>query len=141
MVNTSSFATLDHIPGHAPYTASKAAVDGISDILREELVDHGDDFGVTVLYPGLITTNIAETSAQVHERLTDSDMRDAEEYVQRQERGTFDHESFVPKDPDVVGPQVMEAIRNNDPYCLTHPAPIEALRRRTERWAAGYRVH
>ena len=37
IVNTSSLVTLDETPGHGMYAASKAAVDGISEVLRASL--------------------------------------------------------------------------------------------------------
>ncbi|MFG2042992.1 SDR family NAD(P)-dependent oxidoreductase [Dactylosporangium sp. NPDC048998] len=138
IVNTSSLATLSTTPGHAPYTASKHAVDGLSDVLREELIDHGDDFGVTVLYPGLITTNIGETSKAVRRQQTDTDLSDAIAYEQIR---SFDYPHNQPKPPDNVGKQVIEAIRRNDPYCITHPAPADQLEERKNLWIRGYRGH
>ncbi|WP_054678586.1 SDR family NAD(P)-dependent oxidoreductase [Microbacterium sp. No. 7] len=136
IVNTSSLATLSTSPGHAPYTASKHAVDGLSDVLREELVDHGDDFGVTVLYPGLITTNIGETSKSVRAQETGDDLSDAIAYTQVR---TFDFPHNRPKGPENVGKQVVEAIRRNDPYCLTHPAPESEIAQRAKLWTRAYR--
>ncbi|MEV7864288.1 SDR family NAD(P)-dependent oxidoreductase [Streptomyces hirsutus] len=136
MVNTSSLATLSTSPGHAPYTASKHAVDGLSDVLREELVDHGDDFGITVLYPGLITTNIGETSTAVRRQQTDDDLTAAIAYQQVRK---FDFLHNQPKGPENVGKQVVEAIRHNDPYCITHPAPADQLEERKNLWIRGYR--
>lgn len=138
MVNTSSFATLSTTPGHAPYTAAKHAVDGISDVLRDELEDHQADFGVTVLYPGLIQTNIGVTSASVRQQQTDEDLAGSvTPYVQIRD---FDHrEHQQPKSPDAVGWQVAEAIIHNDPYCTTHPVNRGELQTRMDAWLAGYR--
>ncbi|UOQ57528.1 SDR family NAD(P)-dependent oxidoreductase [Leucobacter allii] len=138
IVNTSSLAVHSTNPGHAPYTASKHAVDGLSDVLREELVDHRDDFGVTVLYPGLITTNIGETSKAVRQQETGDDLSDAIAYEQVR---TFDFPHNAPKSPENVGKQVVEAIRQNDPYCITHPAPTDQIEERGRLLARGYRGH
>lgn len=146
IVNTSSTATLGTTPGHAPYTGSKHAVDGLSDVLRAELEDHGDDFGVTVLYPGYIETNIAQTSNTVraaHDQITDTrqdfDAARTEEITYRQVRDLAARSYSSPKTAEIVGVQVAEAIVNNDPYCLTHPADIPELTHRHDAWLRGYR--
>src|SRR5690349_13150880 len=57
IVNVSSMGTLAKVPGHSSYVMTKAAVNGFSEVIREELADDG--FGVTVLYPGYVKTRIA----------------------------------------------------------------------------------
>lgn len=136
ILNTSSMATISLTPGHALYTAAKHAVDGLSDTLREELIDQGDDFGVTVLYPGQITTGIGERSKEIREIETGEDQSQGIAYVQVRD-AVWEHNA--PKTPENVGKQVAEAIRHNDPYCLTHPAPVGFLDERNKLWAQGYR--
>lgn len=136
ILNTSSMATTSLTPGHALYTAAKHAVDGLSDTLREELIDHGDDFGVTVLYPGQITTGIGERSRDIRKLETGEDLSQGIAYVQVREAKWAHNE---PKTAENVGKQVVEAIVHNDPYCLTHPAPIDYLEARNQLWVQGYR--
>lgn len=62
VVNVSSLFGIIGPPGQAAYVASKFAVRGFSDSLRQELAPHG--VGVTTVHPGGIATNIA-TSARV----------------------------------------------------------------------------
>ena len=62
VVNVSSLFGIIGPPGQAAYVASKFAVRGFSDSLRQELAPH--DVGVTTVHPGGIATNIA-TSARV----------------------------------------------------------------------------
>jgi NAD(P)-dependent dehydrogenase (short-subunit alcohol dehydrogenase family) len=81
IVNTSSFVTLNETPGHGMYAASKAAVDGISEVLRAELEDLGDPIGVTVLYPGQVTTRIA-TSERLRDAPDRSEARGVKPYEQ-----------------------------------------------------------
>jgi len=133
IVNTSSMATLYETPGHAMYTASKAAVDGLSDVLRAEFVDQGDDFGVTVLYPGQVTTRIA-TSERLRPEADRSEGRDVRPYVRRGPEQA--HMRAI--EPDDVGEMVAVAVERDLPYCLTHPAPAEGLHARTDAWIAGY---
>jgi NAD(P)-dependent dehydrogenase (short-subunit alcohol dehydrogenase family) len=136
ILNTSSMATISQTPGHGLYTAAKHAVDGLSDTLREELIDQGDDFGVTVLYPGQITTGIGERSREIRKLETGEDQSHGIAYVQVREAAWAHNE---PKTPENVGKQVVEAIRHNDPYCLTHTAPIDYLEDRNQLWVQGYR--
>ena len=56
VVNPASMAAVTAIPGIAPYTASKHAVLGISDVLRAELEGLGAPVGVSVVMPGMIRT-------------------------------------------------------------------------------------
>jgi NAD(P)-dependent dehydrogenase (short-subunit alcohol dehydrogenase family) len=134
IVNTSSMATLDEVPGHGMYTASKGAVDGISEVLRGEFEDQGDNIGVTILYPGQVTTRIA-TSERLRDAADRSDARGVLPYERK--RPVVAHNAAI--GPEPVGEMVIAAIEHNDPYCLTHPAPMETLRRRLAAWEAGYR--
>ncbi|HET7340992.1 MAG TPA: SDR family NAD(P)-dependent oxidoreductase [Methylomirabilota bacterium] len=56
VLNLSSIATKRALPGSAVYTASKAAVEGFSRVLAEELRPHGVRVGVLV--PGAVDTPI-----------------------------------------------------------------------------------
>nr|WP_240918511.1 SDR family NAD(P)-dependent oxidoreductase [Rhodococcus sp. 14C212] len=132
IVNTSSFVVLDEVPGHGMYSASKAAVDGISGVLRAELEDQGDPIGVTVLYPGKVTTRIA-TSERLRDTVGRSDARVVKPYARV--RPVAPYEEAI--EPDLVGPMVIEAIEKNRPHCLTHPAPLEILERRLRLYGAG----
>ena len=62
VVNVSSLFGIIAPPGQAAYSASKFAVRGFSDALRQELAPHG--VGVTTVHPGGIATSIA-TSQRV----------------------------------------------------------------------------
>lgn len=134
VVNTSSFVTLDDVPGFGMYTASKAAVDGISEVLRAELEDQGDPIGVTVLYPGMVTTRIA-TSERLRDESERSEARGVKPYERVRPPAVY--EEVI--EPALVGPMVIEAIEQNAPYCLTHPAPVETLNRRLRDYAAAAR--
>lgn len=132
IVNTSSFVTLDEVPGHGMYTASKAAVDGISEVLRAELEDQGDPIGVTVLYPGVVTTRIA-TSERLRDASERSEVRGVKPYESVRPAAAY-HKAI---EPHLIGAMVIEAIEQNRPYCLTHPAPLDTLGRRVRDYEAG----
>jgi short-subunit dehydrogenase len=67
LVNISSIFAMVSMPTQSIYNASKAAVRGFSDALREEL--RGSQVGVLCVHPGGIRTNIANKA-----RITDSSM-------------------------------------------------------------------
>ena len=62
LVNISSLFGLVSMPGQSMYNASKYAVRGMSEALREELLIAGHPVGVTVVHPGGIKTAIARNA-------------------------------------------------------------------------------
>ncbi len=65
LVNVSSLFGLIGIPTQAAYNASKFAVKGFTDSLRQELEAEGCPIGVTCVHPGGIQTNIARSARTV----------------------------------------------------------------------------
>jgi len=59
IVNTASTAGLYGVPGFSAYATAKFAVVGLSEVMRYELAENG--VGVTVVCPGLVRTNIANS--------------------------------------------------------------------------------
>lgn len=59
IVNTSSVFGLISVPGNGTYNATKFAVRGFTEALRQELELDGANIGVTCVHPGGIKTNIA----------------------------------------------------------------------------------
>ncbi|MFG3252712.1 SDR family oxidoreductase [Streptomyces sp. NPDC048172] len=59
LVNVSSAAGLLGLPWHAPYSAAKFGLRGISEVLRFDLRRHR--IGVTLVCPGAVATPLAET--------------------------------------------------------------------------------
>lgn len=123
IVNTASVTALDIAPGHAPYAATKAAVVALSDALRFELSDHGDDFGVTVLYPGLIRTDIA-TSERLRPQGEESAARAIAEYVPAR---AAERDYNRPMAASEVGPMVVEAVAKRWNAVHTHGFPEEEV--------------
>lgn len=62
VVNISSLFGLVSMPGQSMYNASKYAVRGMSEALREEMLIAGHPVGVTVVHPGGIKTAIARNA-------------------------------------------------------------------------------
>ena len=145
IVNTSSLAGIVTVPGASPYVASKVAVTGLSDTIREELA--ADNFGVTVLLPGFVHSSIL-SSERLHPQAEQSDNRNVRAYSDpsvNAARGDTDNSDIAGAvtlkdagtiaqgiDADMVGPMVVHAIRENEPYCITHPSPVDAIRKRAE---------
>jgi len=126
ILNTASMAGLVAI-GAMPvgaYTASKFAVVGYSEMLREELAPAG--IGVTLLCPGGVATRIGES-----ERSRPPELRDAAPPPSR---------ALAAGDEGILAPEAvaacaLDAVRANAPYAVTHPdwwpfveARFEALR-------------
>ena len=103
IVNTSSMAGLVPLPlpGLGAYQTAKFAVRGFTESLRMSLAPHG--VGVSCLFPGGTRTRIIEASA-----------RDEAARAAAKERTA----SWM--DPVELGAYVVEGIRNNAPYILTH---------------------
>lgn len=146
IVNVSSMSTLAKVPGHSTYVLTKAAVNGFSDVIREELA--ADGFGVTILYPGYVKTRIA-TSERLRPEQERSELRNIRPYdsyrrtddeaptaapVHIEDAGAMQ----VPIEADEVGPMVVRAIRENRSYCLTHAAPEVPMRRQLDELLNSY---
>ena len=103
IVNTSSMAGIvpQPLPGLGAYQTAKFAVRGLSEYLRISLAPHG--IGVSCLFPGGTRSRIVE------EHVTDDARR---QEVRQMVSGWMD--------PVELGAYVIEGIRNNAPYILTH---------------------
>jgi NAD(P)-dependent dehydrogenase (short-subunit alcohol dehydrogenase family) len=103
IVNTSSMAGIVPLPlqGLGAYQTAKFAVRGFTESLRMSLAPHG--IGVSCLFPGGTRTRIVEAGA-------------------RDEAGRAAAREMTASwmDPIELGAYVVEGIRNNAPYILTH---------------------
>jgi len=122
VVNTSSILGLFAKSGHAPYVASKFAVVGLSEVLRVELAPFG--IGVSVLLPGLVRTAQAATAARRAAQLA-GPVRAAPPAPAIAKP--------VGIDAGAVGGVVVDAIRHNRLYVLTHGQYLPVIRHRAER--------
>ena len=113
IVSTASIAGLIS-SSSVPYNVSKYGVVALSEGLRNELGPRG--IGVSVLCPGFIRTNIADSRRNLPERFAglakDSPLDDArrDKLAERISRGI---------DPLYVGELVREGIENDWPYIFT----------------------
>lgn len=130
IVNTSSIATLKPTPGHAAYTASKAAIDGFSLATRAEYAAAGLGIGVTVLYPGPVQTTFAR-SERLRPAADRADTRGVVPWQTYTDGSPMQAGAEAPGaiDPAVVGPLVLDAIEHDRPYAMTHPLSPYVLER------------
>jgi NAD(P)-dependent dehydrogenase (short-subunit alcohol dehydrogenase family) len=126
IVNTASIAALTTIRGggNAPYAASKHAVVGLSEVLREDLSVAGLDIGVSVLCPGPVVTNIRDAARNRPGPLE----RSAHE---TSVAPTFTHAVEAIR-PDVAARLTLDAIEHDRFWILTNPGNEAEARERLE---------
>jgi NAD(P)-dependent dehydrogenase (short-subunit alcohol dehydrogenase family) len=116
VVNVASVAgTWAYTWDATPYITSKFAAYGYSEALARSLRPQG--IGVTVVCPGLVSTNLAETARQ-----------SGVPADRAAEWSWFPPEMQVPKDPEDVGEQVADAVDAGRFTVFTHPEDAERFR-------------
>ena len=108
IVNTASMGGLISGPPEGLYTTTKFAVVGLSEALLLEVADKG--VGVSVLCPGLVATDLINQSAKVRPEGLETGI---------------DHGQPAPDiatglSPADVGDRVVDAVRDNNFYIITH---------------------
>jgi len=134
IVNTASMAGLISTPFAAAYNVSKHGVVTLSETLFGDLAAVGaTGVGVSVLCPGWVQTRIHEAARNRPSTGDGEPVRvepsEFAEYI----RGVI--ESGL--DPNDVAQLVVDAIRTNKLYILTHPDWSPLITRRAERMVAG----
>jgi NAD(P)-dependent dehydrogenase (short-subunit alcohol dehydrogenase family) len=114
IVNTASVAGLVAAPFMGPYNASKHAVVAISETLHHELAMTAPQVKVSVLCPGWVNTNIAESARNRPEHLQDGALPDGD--MAGVLRGFI--ENGMP--PEAVAGKVLDAVREERFWILTH---------------------
>jgi NAD(P)-dependent dehydrogenase (short-subunit alcohol dehydrogenase family) len=107
IVNISSLSGLVPLPFHIPYTTTKYALTGFSEVLAMEVARHG--IGVTLVCPGGINTNIIQ-----HTRLPSDRTPGQDKFVERFEK--FLRSGLQPEE---VAKKVLLSIEKNRFLCLT----------------------
>jgi NAD(P)-dependent dehydrogenase (short-subunit alcohol dehydrogenase family) len=114
IVNVSSMAAFLPGPQAGIYTASKFAVRGLTECLRDNLAPY--NIGVSLMTPALVRTNAFESALRRPARYSNTRFPASAE-VAEQMRAVFE----VGMDPVEVGEKMLRGIRRNDLYILTHP--------------------
>ena len=128
IVLTSSINGLFASGGAGVYTASKFAVTGLGECLRMNLAEHG--IGVSILCPGAIATGLFESTPAVRPK----ELSDVGAHlVALDETDPVSKEIFAgAMSGEEVGRKVMQGIRRNDLYIITHTEIRETLKARME---------
>lgn len=131
IVNTASMAGHGGMPGLAPYSATKFAVVGYSESLRQDLAAH--DIGVAALCPGWVDTRIYETGLARPSR-AGQDVTAEEEQTLKGAKDFFS--KGLP--PRAVALWVIESIKQNAGYVFTNRELHGAIDSRADLLRAAY---
>jgi NAD(P)-dependent dehydrogenase (short-subunit alcohol dehydrogenase family) len=135
LVNTASMAGLVSGPFMGPYNTSKFAVVGLSETLFKELAVQGANVGVSVLCPGWVNTNIADSERNRPAELAREPQPDAPDSTAL--RDLLSQMLTTGMAPADVADHVVAAIRQKRFYVLTHPDMKPAIGARVETILAG----
>jgi NAD(P)-dependent dehydrogenase (short-subunit alcohol dehydrogenase family) len=127
VVNTASIAGLIAAPFLGPYNATKQAVVAISETLYKDLQGIGAPIGVSVLCPGFVRTRIAESERNRPAWAPDRDVPGADEL-----RGAVQSMVAGGIEAAAVAERVIDAVRSDTFYILTHPELDDAIATRFE---------
>jgi NAD(P)-dependent dehydrogenase (short-subunit alcohol dehydrogenase family) len=116
VVNTASIGGLLAYPELAPYSATKYGVVGLSESLYHDLRAQGAPIGVSVLCPGAVATQFRAHSRQLRPGGAVEEIADISTPV------------AIPASD--VAAQVLDAIRSEKFWIVTHPAYHELIERR-----------
>jgi NAD(P)-dependent dehydrogenase (short-subunit alcohol dehydrogenase family) len=116
VVNTASIAGLVPAPANGVYSASKYAVVGLSECLRLDLAPHG--IGVSVLCPGPVKTGILKSERNRPSELGSSKLS-RDDVLAVISASDAANTTFI--EPERAARAVLEAVRRNEPYVITHP--------------------
>lgn len=134
IINTASTAGFYATPSIAPYNVAKFGVVAITETLRRELDMRKSPIGATVLCPGAIDTKIVDSDRNRPKGVT---------------AGSKPHQAFQDsardliakgKKPEEVAAMIVDAIRENRFWIVTHPDWIDVLRERIEGMVDGGRL-
>lgn len=131
LVNVASHAALSgYFPAGTPYVASKFAVLGLSENLYHELKAAAEPIGVSVLCPSFIRTNMPFSERN---RPPDVPLMDASPAWQAHLAANRTR-AAEGLDPALVAELVVDAIRAERFYILTHPEKSATAVRARQRW-------
>jgi NAD(P)-dependent dehydrogenase (short-subunit alcohol dehydrogenase family) len=130
VVNTASIAGLTTAALMGPYNATKQAVVAISETLYKDLQLAGvSGVGVSVLCPGFVRTHIAD-SGRNRPGWAPAPAREVQRQGVEEMRGAMRGMVDTGMPASVVAEQVLDAVRNDTFYILTHPELNVVIQRR-----------
>ena len=120
IVNVASMAALITGPMAGIYTTSKFALRGLSECLRDCLKPHG--IGVSVYCPGLVKSNIGESTMNRPAHLANSGFK-----VDAATMKLWNDLHLPGMDPVEAGQAVVRGVQRNDAYIFSHPEHREDI--------------
>lgn len=134
VVNTASMAGVAGIGGLGVYNASKFAVVGMSEALRQDLGESG--IGVSVLCPGMVRTRILESERNRPEDF-EHGVSEAEAAAAAQSQAM--HAAMATGiDAAEVGQIVLDGVRDDRFWLFTHPEMKDMVAMRAEEQLASF---
>jgi NAD(P)-dependent dehydrogenase (short-subunit alcohol dehydrogenase family) len=131
VVNTASVAGLLSVPGMAVYCVSKHAVVTLTECLYHDLAQRSSKVGVSVLCPAYVPTGIVDSERNRPALLRNTQRQKTAEELEREElmrkavlSGRISAEQ--------VAEMVLDGVRENRFYILTHPKIKAAIQMRME---------
>jgi NAD(P)-dependent dehydrogenase (short-subunit alcohol dehydrogenase family) len=115
-VNTGSMSSLVVRPGREPYAATKFAILALSEGWAVQLAPR--NIGVSVLMPGYVMSRIGESGRTRQDRYGGPHAQPQVEQTAGPSQAAL-MEGAMPAEP--VGERVVEAIKANELYVVTHP--------------------
>ena len=123
IVNTSSMAGLTTgFPGMGAYSVAKFGVVAMSEVLRKEMAPHG--VGVSALCPGLVATNLPQTTLKLGGSVRDPN-------------ATMGSTAVTAA---MVGEMVAKGIAEDQAYIITHPETWPRVEERTNTLRDAYKA-
>jgi len=131
IVNTASVAGLINPPGSAMYNVTKHAVVALSETLHHDLAERKSKVGVSVLCPAYVATGIADSERN---RPADLANPESEKSPDLEAREAMLRKAVASGrlSADDVARAVVDAVREDRFYILTHPRIKGAIRARME---------
>jgi NAD(P)-dependent dehydrogenase (short-subunit alcohol dehydrogenase family) len=128
LVSTASTSGLGAPVFNAPYSVAKAGVIALMETVRRELDERSSPVGASVLCPGPVATPLIQRSAVHAAALTDRSRTDAGRHFDELSGALL----TVGVAPEAVAAMVVDAVRTNRFWILTHPEWSDVMRRRVE---------
>jgi NAD(P)-dependent dehydrogenase (short-subunit alcohol dehydrogenase family) len=130
IVNTASVAGL--VQGNRVYSVTKHAVVALSEALFEGLTLEGAKIGASVLCPGLFETNLGAAERNRPESLRNAPGTVAAPSQQQAPSPARERLTSTMRQPDFAAETVLQAIKDNQFYILTHDDYDDVIRERME---------
>lgn len=135
IVNTASLAGLVSVPGVGPYNVTKHGVVTLSETLHGELAALGSKVGVSVLCPGFVNTRLWDSERNRPEELKSAETTPNAEQEQAAQVLKALIVGGTPVDP--IAERVLDAVRNQRFYILTHEGSEAFVEQRMQRIVKG----